>query len=515
MNLIDYFDAGASSHPNAPCFVDCGSSAPVATYAQTQAKTCQMARGLQALGLEPGFHGAVLSGNSAAAFTAILAVLRAQGVWLPVSSRNSLESNIEFLQDMDCDMLFYMPRYADLVPAIRAAIPRIRHCIALDDASIAALTEGRSAEMFVTPSRPEAVTAILGTGGTTGRSKGVMLSNRNLMSWFASHMSVMDVQDGMTVLAAAPITHTAGILTFPFLARGGRVVLMDGIDSQYLLRTIEQERVSMLFLPPTVIYNLLAQPNVREFDYSALRYLIYGAAPMSPDKLAEAIEVFGPVMMQIYGQTEVPASITVLRVEDHLVDGKPAPRQRLQSAGRPCTFTRVAIMDDDGKLLREPGATGEIVAQGDIVMPGYYKNPEATAQAQRNGWHCTGDVGYFDAEGFLYIVDRKKDMIITGGFNVYSSVVEAAVMAHPAVKDCAVIGVPDPKWGEAVKAVIELRPGQSVTPEALIQFVKDKLGSVQAPKSVDIVEQLPRSPVGKVLKKEVRKAYWQNQDRMV
>lgn len=520
MNLVDYFDAGVINYPDAPCFVDCRPNARAVTYAEAGAQTCQIARALQALGLEPGFHGAVLSGNAGSAFIALLGVLRAQGVWLPVNARNSVDNNIEFLQDMDCDVLFYQASYADQVAKIRAAVPRIRHFISLDeydgpDLTVDKLTQGYSNEMFSPPWQPQALAMIMGTGGTTGRSKGVMLSHRNLMATMANHMSAMLITDCMTVLAAAPITHTAGLVSLPFMARGGRVILMDGIDPQNLLRVIERERVNMLFLPPTVIYTLLAQPNVRTFDFSALRYLMYGAAPMSPDKLAEAIEVFGPVMLQIYGQAEVPGAISVLRVEDHLVDGKAAPRQRLLSAGRRFPFTRVAIMDDDGNLLTEPKAIGEIVAQGDIVTQGYYKNPTATAEVQRHGWHCTGDVGYFDEDGFLFIVDRKKDMIVTGGFNVFSSEVEAAVMAHPAVKDCAVIGVPDEKWGEAVKAVIELRPGQSVTPQDLIGFVKERLGSVKAPKDVEIVEQLPRSTVGKVLKKEVRKKYWRGQERMV
>lgn len=520
MNLIDFFDAGVASYPDAPCFVDCGHDAPAITYAQAGALTSQIARGLQALGFEPSFHGAVLSGNAEAAFTALLGVLRAQGVWLPVNARNSVETNIEFLQDMDCDVLFYQASYADQVAEIRAKVPRIRHYISLgrpegSDLSVDQLIQGQSSEMFSAPSQPESLAMIMGTGGTTGRSKGVMLSHRNITATLANHMSAMHITDRMTVLAAAPITHTAGLVSMPFIARGGRVILMDGIDPQNLLKVMEQERVNMLFLPPTVIYALLAQPNVRDFDFSALRYLMYGAAPMSPDKLAEAIEVFGPVMLQIYGQAEVPGAISVLRVEDHLIDGRVAPRERLLSAGRRFPFTRVAIMDDDGKLLTQPGGVGEIVAQGDIVTQGYYKNPEASAEVQRHGWHCTGDVGYFDEQGFLFIVDRKKDMIVTGGFNVFSSEVEAAVMAHPAVKDCAVIGVPDEKWGEAVKAVIELRPNQSVAPEELIQFVKSRLGSVKAPKDIEIVDQLPRSTVGKVLKKEVRKKYWKNQERMV
>ncbi|WP_175779541.1 AMP-binding protein [Burkholderia anthina] len=520
MNLIDYFDAGASSHPNAPCFVDSGSDTPIATYAEARAVTVRIANALKALDYAPGFHGAVLSGNTASAFTALLGIVRAQGVWLPVNARNSVETNIEFLEDMDCDVLFYQARYADQVDAIRSKIPRIRHFISLDevdgaDLSVARLIDGHPDNMPDAPSHPEAVAVILGTGGTTGRSKGVMLSNRNLSMTVANHMSVMQVTDRMTVLAAAPITHSAGIAAMPFLARGCRLVLLDGIDPQNLLAVMEQEKVNMLFLPPTVIYTLLAQPNVRNFDFSALRYLVYGAAPMSPDKLAESIEVFGPVMLQIYGQAEVPLAITALGVADHLVDGKVASRQRLLSAGRRLPFTRVAIMSDTGELLDEPGALGEIVAQGDIVTQGYYKNPQATAEVQREGWHCTGDVGYFDDEGFLYIVDRKKDMIVTGGFNVFSSEVEAAVMAHPAVKDCVVIGVPDEKWGEAVKAVIEVRPDQAVDPDELIQFVKARLGSVKAPKDVEIVSELPRSSVGKVLKKEVRKQYWQGQERMV
>ncbi len=519
MNLIDYFDAGASSHPDAPCFVDSGSRAPVATYAETRALTARIANALQALGHAPGFHGAVLGGNTASAFTAWLGIVRAQGVWLPVNARNSVETNIEFLEDMDCDVLFYQARYADQVDAIRSRIPRIRHYISLEeggaDPSVAQLIDGHPDTLPVAPSHPEAVAVILGTGGTTGRSKGVMLSNRNLAMTVANHMSVMRVTDRMTVLAAAPITHSAGLAALPFLARGCRVVLLDGIEPQNLLAVMEQEKVNMLFLPPTVIYTLLAQPNVRDFDFSALRYLVYGAAPMSPDKLAESIDVFGPVMLQIYGQAEVPLAITALGVEDHLVDGRVAPRQRLLSAGRRLPFTRVAIMSDSGALLDEPGAVGEIVAQGDLVTHGYYQNPQATAEVQRDGWHCTGDVGYFDDEGFLYIVDRKKDMIVTGGFNVFSSEVEAAVMAHPAVKDCVVIGVPDEKWGEAVKAVIEVRPDQAVDPAELIQFVKARLGSVKAPKDIEIVSELPRSSVGKVLKKEVRKRFWQGRERMV
>ena len=211
MNLLDYFDAGATSHPDAPCFVDCGRDTPAVTYAQAGALTCQIARGLQALGLAPGFHGAVLSGNAGAAFVALLGVLRGGGVWLPVNARNSVETNIEFLQDMDCDVLFYQARYISQVAEIRGKVPRIRHYIALEEAdgadlSIARLIQGQPPEMYAAPLQPRGLAMIMGTGGTTGRSKGVMLSHRNLTATMANHMSAMNITDCMTVLAAAPIT---------------------------------------------------------------------------------------------------------------------------------------------------------------------------------------------------------------------------------------------------------------------------------------------------------------------
>ncbi|MCO5120713.1 MAG: AMP-binding protein [Burkholderiaceae bacterium] len=520
MNLIDYFDAGVIGHAGATCFQDHASRTSAITYSEADDLINKNARGLQALKLQPGFHGAVLSGNNAGAFIALLSILRADGVWLPVNARNSLESNIEFLRDMECDVLFYQASFQEQINRIKESLPRISHYIVLEDdaredMTMSALGEGWLGTKLPNDYDPDKLALIMGTGGTTGRSKGVMLTHRNVTMTLANHMSIMAIKERMTVLAAAPITHTAGLVSMPFMCRGGRVILMDGINPQDLLRTIEVERVGFIFLPPTVIYMLLAQPNVRDFDFSSLRYMMYGAAPMSPDKLAEAIEVFGPVMIQIYGQAEVPGAISALTVDEHFIDGKIAPRDRLLSAGRRFPFVRAEIMDENGNILSGARQTGEIVAQGDIVTPGYYKNPEATAEVRKNGWHCTGDIGYFDEDGFLYIVDRKKDMIVTGGFNVFSSEVEAAIMAHPAVKDCAVIGVPDEKWGEAVKAVIELRQGHSVDVSDLIQLVKERLGSVKAPKTIDIVEELPRSAVGKVLKKEVRKKYWGSHERLV
>jgi acyl-CoA synthetase (AMP-forming)/AMP-acid ligase II len=224
---------------------------------------------------------------------------------------------------------------------------------------------------------------------------------------------------------------------------------------------------------------------------------------MSVSRLEEALTRIGPVLGQLFGQSEAPMMISTLAPADHFHPDGSLARERLSSAGRPTPLTTLAIMDDDGRLLGR-GERGEIVVRGSLVMAGYYKNPQASAEAARHGWHHTGDIGYLDQDNFLFIVDRAKDMIITGGFNVYSAEVEQVLLAHPAVQDCAVVGLPDEKWGERVTAVLQLRPGQAVTADEARAFVKDRLGSVKAPKQVEVWPDLPRSKVGKVLKPEIK-----------
>jgi acyl-CoA synthetase (AMP-forming)/AMP-acid ligase II len=248
---------------------------------------------------------------------------------------------------------------------------------------------------------------------------------------------------------------------------------------------------------------LLGHADLDQTDKTSLQCLWYGAAPMSASRLEEAITRIGPVMGQLFGQTEAPMMISTLAPAEHFRDDGSLATERLSSAGRPTPLTTVAIMDEAGNLLprRE---RGEIVVRGPLVMAGYYKNPAATAEASRHGWHHTGDIGYLDDDNYLYVVDRLKDMIITGGFNVYSAEVEQALLAHPAVLDCGVIGLPDDKWGERVTAVLQLRPGHAVTPDEVRAFVKERIGSVKTPKQVEIWPDLPRSRVGKVLKSELK-----------
>ena len=274
-------------------------------------------------------------------------------------------------------------------------------------------------------------------------------------------------------------------------------------DLGQFLALIERRRVTHTFLPPTLIYMLLAHPALDSTDTSSLQCLWYGAAPISADRLAEAITRIGPVLGQLFGQSEAPMMISTLAPAEHLHPDGSLARERFSSAGRPTPLVTVGIMSPEGELLAA-GERGEVVVRSSLVMSGYHKDPQATAEASRFGWHHTGDIGYLDDEGYLYLVDRAKDMIITGGFNVYSAEVERAVMAHDAVQDCAVIGLPDEKWGERVVAVVQLKPGATVTGPELQAFAKERIGGVKAPKQVEIWPDLPRSKIGKVVKPDIR-----------
>jgi acyl-CoA synthetase (AMP-forming)/AMP-acid ligase II len=320
-------------------------------------------------------------------------------------------------------------------------------------------------------------------------------------------------------LAAAPLSHAAGALAMAMLPGATTNVVLRNADQLAIMKAIEKHRVTHLYLPPTLLYLLLAHEDVRNFDYSSLTHFSLAAAPVAPEKLREALDVFGPVMCQSYGQTEVPQIATFLSTRDLLQARCRAAESNsdaslFSSCGRATPAMRVEIMDDDGNIL-PPGSRGEIVMKGGMVFPGYYNNAKQTEETFRFGWHHTGDIGYMDENGYFYIVDRKKDVIISGGFNVFSVEVEAVILSCPAVRDCAVIGVPDPKWGEAVKAVIELKAGESVTAEEIMQLVRTKLGAVHSPKTVEFCEELPRHPNGKVLKRVIRDKYWQERDRMV
>jgi fatty-acyl-CoA synthase len=500
MRLVDYLDKGASLDPEAACLTTDGETL---TYADVQQLSHRIAAGLAAVGVRPGGKVAILSANDPTAFSCVFGISRAGAIWCPINPRNEAAENRELLDQFDCEVLIYQAAFAPLVDRIRDSLPKVHTFVCLDDSLGWDAFCGSASQPAPDLTDPDDLAMIVGTGGTTGRPKGVMLSNTNLETMTALTLMSFPFGDRPVYLALAPLTHAAGVLCFPVLASGGEIVIMRTPDVHAFLRLIPQHRVTHTFLPPTLIYMVLAAEELDSTDLSSLRCFWYGAAPMSVARLEEALHRIGPVMAQLFGQTEAPMMISTMPPSAHFDASGNIVRTRLSSAGRPSPLVTTAVMAADGTLLPR-GERGEIVVRGSLVMKGYYRNPEATAAASQYGWHHTGDIGFLDADNYLYIVDRAKDMIITGGFNVYSTEVEQALMAHETVQDCAVIGRPDEKWGERVVAVVQPQPGTSIDTLELIAFVKARIGSVKAPKEVLVWPDLPRSKVGKVLKPDIK-----------
>ena len=504
MRLTDFLDKGASLGPNAPCLTMGGRTR---TYRDVQRLSWSIARARSRSGVRPGDKVAVLSANDPVAFSCVFGIARAGAVWCPVNPRNEAAENRELLDLFDCCCLIFQKTFAPLVAQIAGRLPKLVTMVCLDGDIPGAISfdnwlNGDSGEPWQAQPADD-VAMIAGTGGTTGKPKGVMLTGGNIETMTALTLMSYPFEGRPVYLALAPLTHAAGVLCFPVMTLGGEIVIMPSPDLAGFLTLIGRHRVTHAFLPPTLIYLLLDHPELASADLSSLQCLWYGAAPMSSARLEQTVGAIGPVMGQLFGQTEAPMMISTMAPKEHLHADGTLATERFTSAGRPTPLVTVAIMDADGRLL-PTGERGEIVVRGPLVMAGYYKDPAATAEATRHGWHHTGDIGYLDPGNYLFIVDRAKDMIITGGFNVYSAEVEQALLAHPAVLDCAVVGLPDDKWGERVTAVIQPHPGREIGEADVRAFVKERLGGVKTPKQVEVWPDLPRSRVGKVLKSEVR-----------
>src|SRR5580692_10311599 len=526
MRAIDYFDKQAEAIPDRPAIID-GSARY--SYADVRSASERIAHAMWGAGLRGEQPVAIYSINDARVLFCMLGHMRDGAVWVPINYRNAPDANIEYLNYVKTSWLFYHSSYQDRVPELRARVPTLQHliCIDAEDGRNPSLEKFMHNETGVEDAarleidwadargNPDRLVGLVPTGGTTGPAKGVRVTSLSwgTMTEMASHYWRSEGCDPVC-LSVAPLSHAAGVVAFTMFTLGATNVIMPGFDALEVLHNIERFRVTHLFLPPTAFYGLLAHPDVRKFDYSSLRVFLLAASPVSPDKLKQGVEMFGPCLCQSYGQTEAPMLIAFLDQKAVAAAAAGDHPERLRSCGKPTSAVRLAIMDEQGRLL-PPGQPGEIVVRGSLVSPGYYEMPEATAEIRRHGWHHTGDIGYRDEDGYFYIVDRKKDMIISGGFNVYSAEVEAGIMALPQVHECAVIGVPDTKWGEAVKALVVLRAGESLTEREILDHCKAKLGGFKSPKSVDFVTEIAKTAAGKIDRKQLRRPYWAGTDRAV
>lgn len=444
------------------------------------------------MALDPAVQSRVgiCAGNSAAHITALLATLASGKVWVPLNPKSTPGELRRIIDATSPTLLVVDDDGAALVQGAPG------HVLHVDDlARLAQAHPGVSAPPLQLP--PDATQAIKFTGGSTGLPKGVMQPCRAWNACLAAQVQAWGLTPEDRCVLAAPVTHGTGTYVLPVLASGGCLVVMDGSGAEAVRQAFRQRGGSLAFMPPTLIYLLMALPGASRDDFPNLRCLIYGGAPMPPEKLRQARQFFGPVLATTYGQTEAPQVLTVLPPADM------ADEALWASVGRATAGTELAILAPDGQPL-PPGQIGEVAARGDLLMTGYWRLPDQTAQVLVNGWLHTGDRGLIDNRGYLFLKDRLRDVVITGGFNVYPVDVENALGQHAAVHDCTVFGVPDDKWGEAVHAAVQFKPGQSATEPELTAFVRQRLGPVATPKRVHVHASLPRSAVGKVLKSSVR-----------
>jgi len=331
------------------------------------------------------------------------------------------------------------------------------------------------------------------------------------MAFFAD-MSPLGSDDA--ILHAAPLSHGSGLYLLPNIAKAANNVIPEtrSFDPKTICETIQERKITNMFAAPVMVKMLITWPEIDKYDLSSLKCLVYGGAPMHVEDLKEAMRKLPKCLVQLYGQGEAPMTISYLGKEEHLLEGTPEQMERLKSAGIAHTDVEMKIFDENGNEL-PPGEIGEVVCRGEVVMKGYWKNPEATKETLRGGWLHTGDLGRMDGRGYIYLLDRSKDMLISGGENIYCREVEEVILRHPAVHEVAVIGVPDEAWGESVKAIVALKPGMKAAEGEIIDFCKQNLASFKKPRSVEFIDELPKSSTGKVLKRELREKYWQGQEK--
>jgi fatty-acyl-CoA synthase len=499
MQPVDLIYRAAARHPDSVAVEAPGVSL---SYRELMARADALAVALQAMDPEPQTRVGICAYNSVEHLIALLAVMAADKIWVPLNP-------LDAARDLDT-------KIATAKPSLVIAD---ENCLDKFDSGSATVVVGargdsgskadaQDMDSLVTRYRGDRprrrglssslTQAIKFTGGSSGKPKGVLQPYRAWIAGASSMIHAFGFGPADRYLMAAPLTHGTSCYITPILAVGGTLVFMDGKTTPVkVLDAFEQQNITASFLPPTLIYMMMQamEPEARRFE--RLRLLIYGAAIMPPEKIRQARALFGPVIATNYGLTEAPQIITALTPQEA------SDETTIASVGRASFMTRVGIVDSIGEL-QGAGEQGEIVVNGDLLMSGYLDNPEQTAEALVDGWLHTGDVGYLDERGYLFLKDRLKDVIISGGFNIYPSDVEAALAAHPAIHECVVFGRPDEKWGEVVQVAVELRDGVAASAEEIIAFAKQQIGSVQAPKTVHFVDSLPRSAVGKVQRREVR-----------
>ena len=486
------------------------------TYRETSARVRSLAAGLLALGLEPGAHIGILANNSHRYFETYFAAHFAGTPLSPLNIRLSANELKFIINDGELRALIIGPEYLALFESFRDGLKTLEHVIVLADDVPAGMHAYESLVASNDPLpaaarewREEDMINLCYTGGTTGLPKGVMLSQRNVVSNAQHCQMTFGFAESEVWLHAAPMFHLADAWAcYAVTVLGGTHTFVPTFAPETFMRMVQEADVTATIIVPTMVNFVVNHPNVRDYDLSSLRVLLFGASPMPTDRILAAKELFGPILCQAYGMTETAPLLTAQKLEwlDYESD---AGIERLASCGREVAGVSVRVVDADDVPVA-PGGVGEVVARGPNVMLGYWRRPEESAEALRNGWMHTGDVARIDPEGYIYIVDRSKDMIVSGGENVFTTETENALYEHPAVLEAAVFGIPDERWGESVHATVVERERGTATEADLIEHCRSLIAAYKCPKSVALHDQpLPKSGAGKILKTDLRAPYWE------
>ena len=485
------------------------------SYQELSHTSNQVAQALLAEGIEPHARIGFMGANSDLYFQLLFGVQKARGVLVGVNSRLAGPEVAYVLNDAQTEMVFVGKDFVPLIESILADCPSVKRVIAMDgehDAWTAfdAWRDGAQAKHPKLDYQPQDDFIQLYTSGTTGHPKGVQLTNLNMHSALQQAEDWAGWRGDEHVLLCMPLFHIAGVnVGLIGLYEGCKVTVLPEVDPAEILRLIEEEKVNLLFMVPAVILFVMQQPDIATRDVSSVRQVIYGASPIAEELLVQAAAKFQCDFVQVYGLTETTGGGTNLKPADH-----DAARNKLRSCGKPNKGVELRIVDEAGNDVPQ-GEVGEIIMRGGSIMKGYWNKPDATSEAVKEGWFYSGDAGFLDEEGYVFIHDRVKDMIVSGGENVYPAEVENALFAHPDIADVAVIGVPSEKWGEAVKACVVMAEGKSLSEDEIIAFARERIAGYKLPKSVDFVDALPRNPSGKILRRELREPYWEGQERRV
>ncbi len=527
MNLAHALERTARNRPETRALSGRGAE-DGRTYAEVAERVERLATGLDRLGVGEGDRVAILMKNHAAFVETSFATYRVGAVKVPLNSMLTPSEHELLLSDSGADTLVVETSFLEHCEEIGTEFDNVV-TVGEEGSALpfAETTVGYEELLAETPPELEAADvslenrcALMYTSGTTGRPKGVKHTHGTWLSVALGLKSVLEQEPGDVTLHAAPLTHGSGFLVESTVLAEGTNHIQDGFEPRRFLETVEAVGVNTVFVAPTMIYKLLDNyDGDEEYDTGSLRSLYYAGSPMTAARIEEGIEKLGNVFVQSYGQMEIPMLVTVLDREDHrIAAGSEAHRSRLQSAGQEVDIAHLRIVDEDGESV-PTGEVGEIVVKGPHATPGYRNLPEATEEAFSEGWLHTGDMARLDENGYLYIMDRKKDMIITGGMNVFPREIEEVIVEHESVSNAAVIGVPDDYWGEKVTAIVEPRPEETVDEAVLVEEIRElcegRLAAYKKPKEIEVIEELPRNSYGKVLKTELHEERWEGTDRNV